>query len=403
VSDVLTYQILRDAIDGTGAAFRCVTEYQPAGGPGDKIFPPTYARAEYATEKRLIQGELIDCVLLDSVQSQANRMEIALRDSWWAKKIKLPVIEIDFSKSGIPSEIGQNWTITTLDAPHRLADALFRDSVLEDDTPFRTSDYAKRWGAAKPHNATALLELCPTALLFGMWGSPIGPGKDGKFSRLIVSEIIGYRATPGVRTSSRIDPAQIVKAAGPLYKDKNGYWTLQESDAVPNKDGKKVTDDPSDWNHGNIPPNIEKNGGVTIEKAIQTTVLSLLALRRLRFSVDVKREEFSNSAARTYLAALGILGATLAREQGCDLRSRCVLVPTQTFKWEMLDKPDSPLREYVVNTKQAQSLYNEAYELAEKLKFKFIDKLTLRPSKQLAELITRSQGIVNVPEDIAEE
>jgi hypothetical protein len=69
----------------------------------------------------------------------------------------------------------------------------------------------------------------------------------------------------------------------------------------------------------------------------------------------------------------------------------------------MLDKPDSPLREYVVNTKQAQSLYNEAYELAEKLKFKFIDKLTLRPSKQLAELITRSQGIVNVPEDIAEE
>lgn len=401
MSDVLTYQILRDAIDGTGAAFRCVTEYQPAGGPGDKIFPPTYARAEYATEKRLIQGELIDCVLLDSVQSQANRMEIALRDSWWAKKIKLPVIEIDFSKSGIPSEIGQNWTITTLDAPHRLADALFRDSVLEDDTPFRTSDYAKRWGAAKPHNATSLLELCPTALLFGMWGSPTGPGVGGKFARLIVSEIIGYRAYPGVKTSSRIDPAQISLQSGPVFEDGHGSWVLENLDgslALVGGDGR-----PSRVGHGNITPTITNNGGVTIERAVQTTVLSLPALRRLRFSVDDKREEFSNSAARTYLAALGILGATLAREQGCDLRSRCVLVPTQTFKWEMLDKPDSPLREYVVNTKQAQSLYNEAYEIAEKLKFKFIDKLTLRPSKQLAELITRSQGIINVPEDIAEE
>ena len=33
---------LRDAVAGTAAAFRCVTEYQPAGGPGDKVFPATY-------------------------------------------------------------------------------------------------------------------------------------------------------------------------------------------------------------------------------------------------------------------------------------------------------------------------------------------------------------------------
>jgi len=38
----LDLQILRNAITGQAAAFRCVTDYQPAGGAGDKVFPPTY-------------------------------------------------------------------------------------------------------------------------------------------------------------------------------------------------------------------------------------------------------------------------------------------------------------------------------------------------------------------------
>jgi CRISPR-associated protein Csb1 len=223
----------------------------------------------------------------------------------------------------------------------------------------------------------------------------------GKFARLIVSEIIGYRAYFGVKTSSRIDPAQISLQAGPVFEDGHGSWVLENLDgnlALVGGDGR-----PSRVGHGNITPTITNNCGVTIERAVQTTVLSLPALRRLRFSVDGQKEESSNSAARSYLAALGILGATLAREQGCDLRSRCVLIPTQTFKWEMLDKPDSPLREFVVNTNQAESLYNEAYEDAEELKFKFEDKLTLRPSNQLAEMIKRSQDIINVSVGTAEE
>ena len=38
----LTFDILKKAVAGTAAAFRCITEYQPAGGVGDKVFPPTY-------------------------------------------------------------------------------------------------------------------------------------------------------------------------------------------------------------------------------------------------------------------------------------------------------------------------------------------------------------------------
>ena len=53
---------IREALAGKAAAFRSVTEYQPAGGPGDKVFPPTYEGGIYATEQRYIDGADVSCV-----------------------------------------------------------------------------------------------------------------------------------------------------------------------------------------------------------------------------------------------------------------------------------------------------------------------------------------------------
>ena len=76
----LDLKTLKQAVSGTAVAFRCVTDYQPVGGPGDKVFPPTYEGGKYAIEERVDPktGEVHQCVILDSVQSQANRMEEAL-------------------------------------------------------------------------------------------------------------------------------------------------------------------------------------------------------------------------------------------------------------------------------------------------------------------------------------
>ncbi|MEJ2381427.1 MAG: type I-U CRISPR-associated protein Cas7, partial [Gammaproteobacteria bacterium] len=63
----LDLAVLRSALRGTAAALRCVTDYQPAGGPGDKVFPPTYEGGKYAVETRMVDGNPVDCVLLDSV------------------------------------------------------------------------------------------------------------------------------------------------------------------------------------------------------------------------------------------------------------------------------------------------------------------------------------------------
>jgi hypothetical protein len=83
---------------------------------------------------------------------------------------------------------------------------ILRDS-LHDGQPFRKSELGKSLDQASLQNATPLYQLCPTALIFGLWDST-GPkgGLGAKFQRALVSEIIGVNAEIGVKTSSRIDP-----------------------------------------------------------------------------------------------------------------------------------------------------------------------------------------------------
>jgi CRISPR-associated protein Csb1 len=148
-----------------------VTEYQPAGGPGDKVFPPTYEGGKYATEKRVDPrtGEIIDCVLLDSVQSQANRMELALLEAMEeADGLELPLLRVAFTD--VPKPI----TVTSLEAPHRIADAIFRDSLIMEDgqwCDFRQSSKGSILDLSDNKQATGLFGLCPTALVFGLWDS----------------------------------------------------------------------------------------------------------------------------------------------------------------------------------------------------------------------------------------
>ena len=97
-----------------GVAIRGLATLEPAGGASDKVFPPTHSpRKEgdprYAFENRRMGDSVVPCVLLDSVQSQANRIEEALQALWADKRIALPVISVDLSK--VAPEVG---TVTSL-------------------------------------------------------------------------------------------------------------------------------------------------------------------------------------------------------------------------------------------------------------------------------------------------
>ncbi len=385
---------LRDIVAGKAAAFRCVTDYQPAGGPGDKVFPPTYEGGKYATEERIDPetGEIRKCVLLDSVQSQANRMELALLEAHRANDVALPMLVTRFDQN----ELLKKFSVSSLEAPHRIADALFRDSLI-DGVIFRKSETGQVLDAADIHNATGLFGLCPTALVFGLWDST-GPrgGLGAKFQRALVSEIVGYDAVAGVRTSSRIDPAQIMLGAGPLYKrksesDETPTWTLSAGDG---KGKFKKTGRPSAAIHGNVTPGIT-DGGFTMSRARQTTTLSLAVLRRLRFPLDSAAESDSevDLAARTVLAALGLAAGTLARGD-VDLRSRCQLFAEGEPVWQLLDRPGQTPEEFDLDVGTAIELLCEVIEEAKRSGLPWVEEtVELTPSPALVELVRKSQKL----------
>lgn len=386
-------QTLQSAVAGSAAAFRARTRLQPAGGVGDKAFPPTYAGAVYATEERRVlqpDGSLltIPCVLMDSVQSQANRLEDALQqaiDSGRFGNCPIPLIEVDFSGLELLDEIGR---ITSLQAPHRAADAILRDSML-DGVPFRKSEVGSKLDYAGLNNATPLYEICPTALIFGLWDST-GPkgGLGAKFQRALVSEIVGINAQSGAKTGSRIDPLQI-RAAAKVLKSKDGYSLARD-------EKQKGAVSPSEVNHGNIPPDVDREtGGVTIDYAEQTTVLSLPALRRLRFPINgTAPDPEVDAAGRTVLAALALAASALAAENGYDLRSRCLLWPEEELRWELLERPGADPSILSIDSDSAIRTLAEAVVAADNAGLSWRkEPLVLTPAPQLVALLQRSQEI----------
>ena len=404
---VLEFDRLKEAVKGSAAAFRCRRRLQPAGGEGDKVFPPTFAGAVYATERRRLPGREapVECVLLDSVQSQANRMELALQDAIDAGRMTMPILVVDFSEHGPTGDIEADkkagklidavGKVTSLQVPHRLADAILRDSDLG-GIAFRKSDKGRALNQVSLANATPLFELCPTALVFGMWDST-GPkgGLGAKFERAMVSEIVGVGAQVGdLRRGVRRDPLEI-RAAVAVKKAADTSWTVAASDAK----GKDIVA-PSKVNHSSVPfpkqrdKKTDENAwdGVTIEYAEQTTTLSLICLRRLRFPVNGATTADTDAAARIVLAALGLAAATLAFESGLGLRSRCLLWPDGPMEWELLERPGATPETFALTGDEAITLLNAAIASAETVKLPWAKvPIALRPSQELVKLVRLSQ------------
>lgn len=406
---------LEGALSGA-AAIRARTTLEPAGGPGDKVFPPTYmkegrASTKYAMERRRNEaGEEVETVLLDSVASQANRMEEALLDGWRRNELPFPVVQVDFSEEPELQDLEQ---ITALNAPHRIADAILRDSVL-DGKLFRHTVAGKEVTDARPNHATGMYKYCPTALIFGVWDST-GPkgGLGSKFQRCLVSEIVGLEAIPGVKVGSRLDPTGIQNKAGVIYKHKDPAqdWTLDPEEAEKSKgkpvefsrgnsEGKKGT--PAATNHSNIPPTIDtESGGVTMREAVQTTVLSLAGLRRLRFQTQSsgepipseKRDE-AEAAARTALAALALAAVVYQRENDFDLRSRSLLIAKDPLVFEILGRDGGEPERFTLSTKEAADLVRAAEKKARGFGLGWDpNPVTLRPAPKLANLIRKSREL----------
>ncbi len=399
MSQSLDYDAFAHAVQtAVGISFR--VDLQPAGGFSQKVYPPTYLKHksdnnqehEYAKEHRTLDGIPVEAVLLDSIPSQANRLEESL--AIMAPALNLPIV----------SMVLEGTRITSLNAPHRAVDIYFLDSQVGDPQnhpkPFLESDFGKQMVQATPRNATHLFRYVPTALLFGMWASHATgiSNRDNRFARTLASEIFGWSTTaltPGIKTASRLDPfnlrsdIDIYPSPSPIER-----WTTTTPDekAVPIKLSKKGL--------GNVAPTIDPMGGFTVEGIRQQATLSFLGLRHWHFPLDgeLESDPIRDAAAHTVLALLGLIALFRQFNAGYGLRSGCDLQPLTEPTITLLgrtvqDNQDFPIDESALTLGLHQALENvEHYGLAWATP---ADMPELTPSAKLIELVTNTQNVAD--------
>jgi CRISPR-associated protein Csb1 len=311
--------------------------------------------------------------------------------------------------------------VSALEAPHRIYDAILRDSELA-GTPFRDSAEGRALALAKPQNATTVYQLAPSALIFGAWNSTgEGGGLGAKFPRAVVSEIVGIGVATngndepdGVRPGSRIDPLGI-RSGVKVWKSPDGSWSFvapANTDAVKEdakaakstrgagaKETKKAKKKgptevkPSEINHSNIAPSLQVLG-VSVDRLQHTFVVSLAALRRLHFPAKTNGDGKADAYARAALAALALAAALAQDRAGYFLRSRCDLVPDPDKPATLcFVTPEGKEEPFELSLEGAADLVKEAAAAAAKAGVAWRqDDVRLKPQKKLVELVTRSRA-----------
>jgi CRISPR-associated protein Csb1 len=315
VSELADHLVQATSSERVHTAIVVRSVYQPVGGKGRTLMPPTYPvadgergpNARYLIAQRLVDGKERNAVVIDQEPSQANRVEEALRDAHYQGRLRLPLFEMRVSTS-----LGEI-RLTSLDFPHRYADAYLRDSLV-DGTRFDDSEVGKRLRAATVTDVRPLYEREPASLIFGAWDSH-RKGRWPKFARLYSSSMYGLDPVTYARMGGRMDPQNLTGAVDDAGKAESDWQFLEEGEK---KAGKKL----SEIGHGNIAPN-PVHGGVTVFEVRRVASVSLAGLERLRFG-DATAE--AANLARATLAALALTGDRLTfggpsvwLRSGCDL------------------------------------------------------------------------------------
>lgn len=397
------------AVRGEASAIRLRVRLEPAGGSEARVMPPTYLEKEgsnkptYAVDTRLDEnGRKVATILLDSVQSQANRFEEYLLEASKRGDIRLPMIRLQ--PEGMPG-------ISAYEAPHRVYDAYIVYGQL-DGKPFPLTDLGRRIYGADQRNATALYEWCPTVLLFGGWASHSwwNRGTGARIERALASEIVGWGSDETMltlqRPGGRRDPFQVPKEipnltiyqaqnpeeTGELITDdrtkavtKNGQLIKVGGKDSQNKAGK-----PAAAGLAGVPPTLVL-GGVSIRYATQIATISMVQLRRLGFpDENGERTEERDAAARAVLALMGIYVLQAQCDAGYDLRSGCFLNPESegAIHWERVGRTLSEVEPFGLDREAPLAALKAEIEKAESLGLKFGEKeIVLKPGQTLKKIL----------------
>ncbi len=288
-----------------------LTEYlQPASGTHTVIFPPTYARDEKrkAPEERLNHPYAIDtfrrdiepeaasktadvnACLLDSVGSQANRMETRFKQPPLSALVPQVVIRAGDMK------------VNLLDIGHRIADGAVRHSAYGEKGKPAIS-------AIKAGNALPMAKLAPTSLVFGFWDS-----RDTQFKAArVLSSTIRATNVEVLKRSAQFNPA--------FDPTSIGLTETATLDSAPEQDDK----DPLSKEGMRSAPAVDTHGGVRVYgKIVRQTEVNLVALRSLAVLEKAEIKEDETLKLRRYILGLSLIASIAQTDY--NLRAGCLLV-----------------------------------------------------------------------------
>lgn len=260
---------------------------RPVAGHGTPVFPALYAADK--NDKTDAAGRYCispvgrdggNVCVIDSVQSQAGRIEAALQQPPYRALTREVAVSVT-------TRDGETVQVDVLAAAHRLFDAVFRFSTLRQQVQDASRAYMA--GDARPMAA-----LAPLALVCGAWDSR---GEKLQIPRAFSAEITAHDVS--------------VLSRGALYTASVRAADIEGLDDAGSVEGL------------NPVPSFGL-GGVIATRIERRAVLSLATLRR-NARADRQATDSAPEGVLRYLWALGLVVATVAVEP--DLRSGCLLVP----------------------------------------------------------------------------
>lgn len=275
-----------------GPAALVIREHlMPVEGRDGAVFPPTFAADResgfpggYNIDVLGEENEGTNVCLIDTVGSQANRIEPIFAEAAYAALIPRVIIEVGEKKVNI------------LDAGHRAGDALLRCSELQQE--LHNSFKSVLMGDADP-----LAKIAPTSLVFGVWDS-----RDtyAKLPRLVCSTIRAFNVRRMTRGAVYVPPVN--------YDELEVFTKAEKEKAEGDKKSplakRGFVHNPASGSHGGV----IATGGIR-----RDATLSIAALHLLKAGDDDER----TLVLRRYILGLSLVALTANTSgylrQGCNL------------------------------------------------------------------------------------
>ena len=304
---------------------RIDTNLEPLAGPGGTVKPATYLGGRYQHDRRWASPndeEPTKVIVIDNVPSQANRLEDAMRQN--RQSTLVPEFLLDLSDhKHLPAHLPKR--LSSLQFPHRNADAYLRDSQLGGKDFIKTK-LGKAIFAATAQECGPLMAWFPQALIYGFWQSHLGKKRQNtKHARAWVSEIVGWSPADKDRLTLGLkgDPLNLnVDSKIKASPDDRLEWSVGS--------GKIKL---SEIGHGQVPVTDQEAApsAVSFARVTQKATVSFAQMRRVSLGRSLLQ---ADPAARALLVALGLHAHMLAFGKGFVLRSGAALRPKRiTVTW----------------------------------------------------------------------